>query len=110
MVAEKTGGDEVVEKNDNTQWTAEYVRQFSELGTLQQAYEIRYQLEGKADCWRLFAEVQNGAERYQCGPLCLHGSEELARQLLSFFYENAVPPEHWRDVAEDILPDGTIQK
>ncbi len=99
----------MVETIENKQQKIEYVRQFSSLGDLQQVHEIRYQLKGAADCWQLSAEVKAGTQQNQCDPLCLNCSEQLAKQLLCFLYENAMPPEHWRDVAEDLLPDGTIQ-
>jgi hypothetical protein len=77
-------------------------RHFSALGAWQQAHTLFYALD----------KVEGGAELTICRTgaqavvdhLFVPGGPELAYTMLRYLWENAVQPEHWRDVLADLAP------
>ena len=78
-------------------------RTFSQLGRLQSAHRIRYSLvlgPGRTAAYEAEREAE-GEGCAACGGLTGLGGRE-ARWILEYLYENAVPPEHLRDVLDDL--------
>lgn len=77
------------------------VRRYSALPGLQRAQTVAYYLFYREGWWIQIRreETHTGC----CVPLGAGINAVSARQMLTFLYENAVPPEHGGDILTDLL-------
>lgn len=80
-----------------------YVREYSELPGLQKAGTVQYELREYDGRYHLCTTRMPGGK---AGNFCLSGvSENAARDLLRFLYENSVEPELALAVAQDCMEE-----
>ena len=84
----------------NTQTSLTRYRTYSRLGRLQKKHRVRYTLRF-APPRRAMFEIDAG-EAGRRARAAVGASQRQAGLLFRFLYENAVPPEHLRDMLEDL--------
>lgn len=77
-------------------------RHFSAICELQKAYTLIYSLDADAGGSRL--TLCRTGEDARMDSLFLAGAPERCYELLRYLWENAVQPEAWRDIVEDLYP------
>ncbi len=85
----------------------EYCCTFTALPGLQTAHQMYYRLYPNETQWWVQLECRD-QETCQEEGFALQCPQEKAEDLLRFLYENAVPPESARALAEDIMPDAVL--
>lgn len=79
------------------------VRRYSALPGLQYAQAVEYRLLYRDGGWWIGIRREGTPSSCCCVPLADGTTAAFARQLLTFLYENAVPPEHGGDILADLL-------
>lgn len=77
-------------------------RHFSAIGQIQSSYTLIYSLDADAGGSRL--TLCRTGENACADSLFLPGVPAICYELLRYLCENAVQPEVWRDVVEEIYP------
>ena len=86
--------------------TTMYTKEFSDLGSLQEAAVIWYNLleEGQPRlAYRLEVEEEGGGLRVMEQMDHPFSSRDEAVRILTYLYENAVTVTAWKDIVEDLL-------
>ncbi len=95
------------QQQEGLQAKKEYTRSFSELGELQDAHQITYQVQPQDDLWKVSLQCIEAKESHT-DQMLLNCGEQVAYTLVRFLYENAIPFESWRDVVADMMPEKAI--
>ncbi len=86
-----------------------HTRTFSNLGRYQAAHTLTYsvQEENGAQRLSLSRRGQNGCTSASVLAVIPPREAEL---VVCYLYENAIPPESWLDILEDLLPKGVLKR
>lgn len=77
---------------------------FTALPGIQEAHRLYYRLYPNETQWQVELEYQDSVH-CRSEFFALRCVEQKAEDLLRFLYENAVPPESARALAEDTMPE-----
>lgn len=85
------------------EFVAGYSRGFSAICGLQQAHRVEYALYRTPQGLQIKVQAHGGA--WSTAQCALPGAAEpLARGILQFLYENAIPAEHICDIVSELYP------
>ena len=82
-------------------------RSFSTLGSYQLAHQITYETRQTSIGQHLSLSKESASGVSAESVLAIISPNE-AEDLIRYLYENSIPIENWRDIVEDILPEGCL--